>query len=451
MNEVAFPQFLTDVDQFVRTFRSVIDDELMNRSQEYYSDMSFGSAVGLARIESIKLVLRLARSRLRHDPIAHSNDHFDQLKTQIYTFIEDFREQYSDNNPIQIRRSQILLLHSKQVGSEFLREIVRRSRPIDVLDLLDLFGLYLSETTLAHSDLGTSLERPSHVPQFSQETTRRLRKILPKQQIAPAQFEVRENKIRIVNKNAKAAKQDASNIASALQHLKGVGKNLIEGLENSNCDKRLLSSVKDLHGQLDSEENIVKLGMSNLASATMCDQFRFELPDAILATFVSYTNGIAQYLAQFPDWQRFTQNAAENDLQNVDLTQLNVGVDSILSAIETSPELSSPEVPRTIQLVKEFFNNPKQSTKRGAYALIKTIENLVSAICSFASDIILKTAQKLADNLSTVSSGIIVGMLTIAVAGGTGVGVAATAAGIPWLQQAGELAQGLLGQIAQKQ
>jgi hypothetical protein len=259
--------------------------------------------------------------------------------------------------------------------------------------------------------------------------------VIPRQQVAPVQFEIVNNRISILRKSPRTLAEDRKNISAALEQIQGSGKTLIENLEKSNCDRRLLESVIELQSQLINEGNIVKIGLTNLACGVMCDKFSSELPDAIAAMFGSYNSSVSLYVAQFPEWEHFTLKAAQLELNEKDLETVDNATKTLIDQLESNPELVDAEVPKTIEFVRNFLNFPGQSSKRAGFAIIRTIENLISAILRHSVDFIDKTIENTKHELSSAASKAIVGLLTIALVGASGIGPAALQAGAPWVKQ----------------
>ena len=268
-----------------------------------------------------------------------------------------------------------------------------------------------------------------------------LERIVPRQQVAPVQFDIVSSRIVVVTPSPKSAEEDKSNIQSALEHIRGGGEQLISNLENSNCDKRLLDSVKELQSQLVSDGNIVKIGLTNMACGVMSTQFQSELPDAVVAMFTSYSASVSLYVAQFPEWEKFTQKAAAIALDDDDIAEVRVAADEIIEVLTDHPALADPEVPRTIAFVRELMMSPGVSSKRAAFAMSRTIENLVSGILRHSVDFFTKTAERTVEMGATAASKVIIGLLGIALVGASEIGPAAVRAGAPWVKQAAEIVQ----------
>lgn len=89
-----------------------------------------------------------------------------------------------------------------------------------------------------------------------------LRSIIPAQKIAPAQFEIRNDRLTVKKHVSDARDEDAGGIESARSQLQANGDKIIEELERSNCDRRLLSNIQHLQAQLIDETDAIKIGLS---------------------------------------------------------------------------------------------------------------------------------------------------------------------------------------------
>src|SRR3546814_9668843 len=102
-----------------------------------------------------------------------------------------------------------------------------------------------------------------------------------------------------------------------------------------------------------------------MACCVMSAQFRDELPDAIAAMFNAYSASVSLYVAQFPEWDQFTQKAAAIDLDEDDIAEVDIAAGEIISALTQNPSLADPEVPKTIAFVRQFLSFPGGASKIG--------------------------------------------------------------------------------------
>lgn len=247
-----------------------------------------------------------------------------------------------------------------------------------------------------------------------------LLRIVPKQQEGPIQFAVKNDVITVVRRLPDIDEADRATVKATAEYLKGQGERLIEELRNSNCDRRLLERVRELHSQIVANGNIIIVALANNDSSTMAAGLHAELSDAINAMLVAYHSNISQYVAQFPEWQHFASKADALPLDNADAVATKEALGKVIGEVNSHPELAEPEVPKLLQYIHEFQSSP------GAH---------------YAGSLISKTAEQTVGALSKVLTGILV----VAVLSLTGIGSAVVRVGSPWIKQAIEVLEKKIG------
>jgi hypothetical protein len=367
-------------------------------------------------------------TRYREEP---TRGEWDAARKELLSFVDAFV--HSDFvDPAVYNRPFILgpmMTRDRDNPSAFMRIFMYRDNRVEVSDALVRFREYLEQSGGALVETQGSLSLGD------------LERIVPRQQVAPVQFDIVDNRIVVASGAPKTLKADRDNIQSALEHIRGSGEQLLNNLANSNCDRRLLESVNELHSQLISEGNVVKIGLTNLACGVMGAQFQAELPDAIAGMLNAYNASISLYVAQFPEWEQFTQKASLIDLEEEDVVEVDIAAGEIIEELSRDCSLADPEVPKTIAFVRQFLAFPGVSSKRAAFAMIRTIENLVSIIVRHSLSFFSKAAENMVDAGSKAASKVIVGLLGLALMSASGIGPAAMRAGAPWVKQAAEIVQ----------
>lgn len=375
-------------------------------------------------------------TRYREEP---TRDEWHAAREELLSFIETFaRSDFVDpalyDRPLMVAS---VAPSDRDDPSPFLRMFVDRENRVSVSDALVRFRRYLL-------DSGIGLAETQGLLSLND-----LGRIVPHQQVAPVQFDVVDGRIIVASRAPKTAEADRANIQSALEHIRGSGEQLLNHLAKSNCDRRLLESISELHSQLVSEGNIVKVGLTNLACGVMGAQFQSELPGALAGMLNAYNASISLYVAQFPEWEQFTQKAVSLDLDDEDVAEVEIAAGEVIEALTQDASLADPEVPKTIAFVRQFLAFPGMSSKRAAFAMIRTIENLVSSIIRHSLSFFSKTAENLVDAGSKAATKVIIGLLGIALTGASGIGTAAMHAGAPWVKQAAEIVQKQLERAAE--
>jgi hypothetical protein len=266
-----------------------------------------------------------------------------------------------------------------------------------------------------------------------------LRKIVPRHQsVSPVQFDITDGRLVIAHQASIPLEGSQSAASSAKEDLVERGANLISQLSNSNCDPRLLKSIEDLQNQLTSGQDIIKLGMASISCEFMYSAFRNELPDAIGALLQAQTSGIGMYVAQFPEWQKFAENAAAINIDTETTKDIHLIADKIVNDLENNPDLADPEVPRVIKYLNDIIKDPSKAPKKAAFAVLRTLENLVIKVYQYGADFFDQTIRKTSDALSATTSKIVVfALLSLAFSGATGLVPVATKMQVStWLTQA---------------
>lgn len=367
-------------------------------------------------------------TRYREEPTIRE---WDSARKELLSFVEAFAHADFVDRDVYDRTFifRPMLSRDRENPSEFMAMFMDREDRMPLSEALVRFRHYLEQagSGLVETQGSLSLED--------------LDRIVPRQQVAPVQFDIVDGRIIVASRAPKTVEADRANVQSALEHIRGSGEQLLKSLANSNCDRRLLENVSELHSQVISEGNIVKIGLMNMGCGVMAEQFQAELPDAIAGMLNAYNASISLYVAQFPEWEQFTQKASLIDLDEDDVAEVDIAAGEIIAALTENAALADPEVPKTIAFVRQFLTFPGASSKRAAFAMIRTIENLVSSIVRHSMSFFSKTADDLVDTGSKAASKVIIGLLGVALMSASGIGPAAMRAGAPWVSQAAEIVQ----------
>jgi hypothetical protein len=273
------------------------------------------------------------------------------------------------------------------------------SEGIDPYKLSDLPISVLDAFASVERNLSDSVWFPE--PLFEMAPT--LRQIVPRQKIAPVQFQISNSKIVVSDRKSLLRKADSPNIEAAKAELQRNGDKIISELLLSNCDRRLLASVQELQAQFQGEIDAIKIGLMNIGCEMMCNSSEAELPVTVAAMLRAHTRGVQMFVGQFPEWARFVENAAEADLDQADITSLKAASQTLVEAMKKQPELVDPAVPRTIAYLSEMLDSPTKAGKRAAFAVLRSLENLVSRVFGYGAEFLEKTAEKSVDKASTAA------------------------------------------------
>jgi len=285
--------------------------------------------------------------------------------------------------------------------------------------LLDFMGEVRQDDYIRKMFEPEQVELPMEAREInSQATINALKKIVPQQKIAPVQFKISNERILIDRKPSEAESADEGNIDKAKQKIIDDGNEIIDKLKKSNCDKRLIENIEALHESIRSDENSIRIGVNNISFGIISAVFKDELPEAINAALQSHNLSVNMYVAQFPDWVRFSENALAAEITPEDTIAVKNGVNKVIDYLDQNPEIAEPGVARAFKNLNRTLENPTQSSKKSTFAVIRTAENLFSKIFQYAIGYFEKLASDTAKEVhKNVVKGLSITIVTLAVTG----------------------------------
>jgi hypothetical protein len=259
---------------------------------------------------------------------------------------------------------------------------------------------------------------------------------LPSPKVAPFNFDIVDKRLVVVSQPASAS--DTGATASARTALLEQGQRLLEALTASNSNPLLRDALQILQIKLSSGHDIVQLGLLNLTWEGAVHGAEDEVSAVMARSLQAHALGVRHYLAQYPEWVAFSDNAAELELSREELEALARETEQLADKLESEITVDE-EVPRSLRFVANVRKQPAKELKRAGLALIRTIENL--AISVF---------RQLSDFASTIFKQSL-SAARVPVAGALGLAIAAiilhqaeiwaTVSGAAWLKPAAEIIQ----------
>jgi hypothetical protein len=84
--------------------------------------------------------------------------------------------------------------------------------------------------------------------------------------------------------------------------------------------------------------------------------------------------------------------------------------------MQQEPDLVEPEVPKTLLYLNELIARPAKFAKRAAFAVLRSIENMISKVIGYSAELADKTMSKGIDSASSLltSKTFIGGLLALA-------------------------------------
>jgi hypothetical protein len=204
--------------------------------------------------------------------------------------------------------------------------------------------------------------------------------LTPDQKTGPLRFTMIDGIVHVEHQAAVARTQDHQNVNAAKTELIAAGKAAKEFLSSANFDIRLVDEVSLIVKRLEADQDIIALGVSAISFQQIAEVFTNELPDFWSAKLQGFSLGLSMYVAQFPEWMRFAENAADAEFSVDDIERLYVAGRQLTEELKKQEHLVDPEVPRSLAFLLESIHQPRRAAKRTVYATVRSVENLVSVV-----------------------------------------------------------------------
>lgn len=266
-----------------------------------------------------------------------------------------------------------------------------------ILDACQLLETFSSEIITSESRKpAPSIESPD------------LRKVIPPQRVAPIQFQVSRGRLTILAQASSISDIDAQGATLAKGEIILRGEHLIDELRKSNCDRRLMDVFTQLQSSLTSDRNIISIGLSNIACQMAGQQYCEELSDSVQLLMQAHSKTVEMYASQFPEWNRFVENASRSNLDEEQIQDIKFASEEIVRELEKHRDVVDDEVPKTIGTINSLLDNPRFTSRRVGFALLRSIENMMSTMFTFSADVIQETMAKTKSELSSKASKLLV-------------------------------------------
>ena len=263
-------------------------------------------------------------------------------------------------------------------------------------------------------------------PKSEATTTEILEEIIPPQKIGPAHFEIVGGVLRLRHIPATIEQIDEHNADRARKGLIESGDWLLSNFRSSNADVRLIETIEDIQTRLKSNEDIIQLGIASIACQLVFSSYEQEFADVIAARMQAYCITVGMYVGQFPQWIRFSENAAMAEYDPADILTLYSAGQELVSKLRDAGPSVDPEVPRTLSWMLEAIRDPNKAVRRTVFAAIRTIENLVVNVFSAFGDVLNGAVSGTKAGTKLAFQGLVaVGLLTAAAHVATAVSPAA--------------------------
>ena len=242
-----------------------------------------------------------------------------------------------------------------------------------VMTAAELLDFYVADVAAYIEEYRASLPPPPSPAELIVES-------VPQQKLGPARFEMIDGIVRVQHQAAVNDGLDARNAEAARSELLSSSQNMVGFLAGSNFDSRLTATIEDIRTRLEVKQDIIQLGIAAISAQMVCEEFEEELPGIWGAKLRAFSIGIGMYVSQFPEWGRFSENAALAEFNPGDVKKLYSSGMELVTGLRTAVSVVDPEVPQTLAFLFEVIKDPRRAIKRTVFAAMRSIENFVIVV-----------------------------------------------------------------------
>lgn len=215
---------------------------------------------------------------------------------------------------------------------------------------------------------------------LGQLTAEDVAQLIPRQKIAAYQFAFEVDRIIVIDQPAWASDHETALAEAARELLLEQGERILADLRSSNCPPRLIETFAQVQTRLAWNRNIVQIGMEAQTCTQLLASSSEELSSTLFGLVKAHLAGVATYLAQFPDWRLFTENAAKADIDRESVSELVATARILARHFEINSDQASPSVPAALNNVADHAEHMENPDGRSILALGRTLENIWSII-----------------------------------------------------------------------
>lgn len=392
-------------------------------------------AVPLTSAQGRRLAMQIEGVSFSVNELRHDNGLSDELATlaNIISQISDIIENPEYARFFGLKKPKVIDVRSTEKPLDAIVQATTLKRSL----------LMVSEVVLSYLDQHELEASPSR--EADADT---LKRIVPAQKkLSPATFDIVDGRLVIVEASSAASLLTQGSSRAARDLLIENGASIINQLLSSNFDKRIVENIQGIQERLVSGTNVIQLGMLNIGCGLLVGALSEELPDSLAATIKAHQIGVNMYVSQFQDWKRFVAEAIEPQLSESDIAGISKVATEMVAGLAAAREVVDPNVPATINAIKQFAENPGESGKKVAYAIMTTIENFVSVVFKYGISFVDQTMSKTIDKTSTTIAGATAAaLLAVALTAATSIGhIAEKMPESAWISRAAEIFQRHIG------
>lgn len=322
-----------------------------------------------------------------HHPLARSMKEFGHYATEA-------RRRWGDNVPraAALNLARMVLLQCTERKKSPMTE--RQSEKLN--EFQNYFGKLVAEVNRLEAVL------PMPARTFDPQAA-------PPQVIAPFRYALSDDRVYVLDIPANGTDRDVESIAAARSALIDQARMIAHILLQSN-HTMLIPFYSDLQGRLESATNIIQLGVSNQMCRSVTSGFDEELSSQMMNIFLGHLDSISSYVAQFPEWQRYSQQAAEATISNADFNSL-VKTSRLLALSLRGKINIDDSVPSSFEQVANWGEMVKSKPSGSVIlAVVSTLSNFVSIV---VREVVKLPGDVLSEARKAVSKAILAAILGV--------------------------------------
>jgi hypothetical protein len=201
-------------------------------------------------------------------------------------------------------------------------------------------------------------------------------------------------------------------------YLKGELLQLIESLQASNVDRRLIVEIFKLGELLKFEDDAgaIVLGLHTKKVIQMALQIEHEI-SAVLGVQVSSTlTQLSHFAAQYKDWIEFLRNAAQYPAKQAVEGSIDGAVERFVEVLAANPDNVDRRIPATVKLIEGSLSEDSEIRSGAIYAAVRGFENVCIVAVKFAFDQVIALLKETTEKVRNYSAKILaVTIVTLAI------------------------------------
>jgi hypothetical protein len=241
---------------------------------------------------------------------------------------------------------------------------------------------------------------------------------LPEQKPSPIYAKVEGQKIVLDSGRSLQPLLSVASLAQTRSYLKGEVEQLIDSLESSNVDRRLIFEFSKLSNLVDFKDDsgAIVLGLHTKKVGHMASQIENEF-SAVLAVQISSTlTQLLHFASQYQDWIDFLRNAAQYPARQEVEETIDQSVRKFVDVLSENIANVDEKIPATVKIIENSLREDSETRGGAIYAAVRGFENVCVVTVKFAFDQVVALLKETAEKVRSYSAKILaVTIVTLAI------------------------------------